>query len=200
MKPFTFLLCLPATLLSLVNAGCHKSPSNEAPVANAGDDINIEIPVNSAKLSGSMHDPDGEKPKFVWFKISGPETYFIAGNQLSPMVSSMGEGIYEYVLRVIDTKGLYSQDTVRVTVSSNLRKYIVYLNRDVDGYSIADIPEDVKNNLKYVFVKSFGACKEAVLLSQDYLWDQGIFYYSLFPDNKIEIFNDYDCEQAIIYY
>jgi hypothetical protein len=26
------------------------------------------------------------------------------------------------------------------------------------------------------------------------------FYYSLFPDNKIEIFNDYDCEQAIIYY
>jgi hypothetical protein len=34
------------------------------------------------------------------FKISGPETYFIAGNQLSPMVSSMGEGMYEYVLRL----------------------------------------------------------------------------------------------------
>ena len=45
---------------------------NEAPVANAGADKLITLPVNSTTLTGTGTDADGTISSYAWVKISGP--------------------------------------------------------------------------------------------------------------------------------
>lgn len=92
---------------------------NVPPTANAGTDITIILPINTATLNGSGTDPDGSIASYVWVKISGPVAGAIsnAGAQ-SPVLSGLTEGEYQYQLTVTDNSGAIDRDTVKVTVNS----------------------------------------------------------------------------------
>lgn len=103
------------TLTITVNAAL---PGNQAPVANAGNNQTITLPVNTATLSGSGTDTDGSISAYQWTKIAGPTQFTIATPaQAQTAVNNLAQGTYSFELRVTDNQGAVGRDTVVVTVN-----------------------------------------------------------------------------------
>ncbi len=96
-----------------------NSATNVAPVANAGADKTIFLPVNTTSLAGSGSDPDGVISSYKWTKISGPFECSIV-NASSPVtdVTGLVEGIYQFELKVTDNKGATGTDLMTVKVAA----------------------------------------------------------------------------------
>ena len=95
-------------------------PANKPPVANAGADFNITLPVNSVNLNGTAStDPDGSITTYLWTKLSGP-AQFTLGNSgaTSTTASNLAAGVYLIQLKVTDNQGAISQDTVKIIVNA----------------------------------------------------------------------------------
>jgi hypothetical protein len=91
--------------------------ANQPPTANAGSDITIILPVNTATLSGSGNDPDGSITAYAWVKIAGPVPGTLANaNTATATASGLVAGVYSYQLTVTDNLGATGRDTVNVTV------------------------------------------------------------------------------------
>ena len=91
---------------------------NIAPIANAGSDISITIPINSTSLNGLGTDGDGTIVSFLWSKVLGPAAGSISNaNQDTALVTGLATGVYQYSLTVTDNNGSSSSDTVQVTVN-----------------------------------------------------------------------------------
>lgn len=92
---------------------------NQGPIANAGPDQVITLPVNKVTLNGSAStDPDGSITTFQWAKLSGPGTpVLVTPNSLQTDVTGLVEGTYVFELSVTDDKGSISRDGVQVTVN-----------------------------------------------------------------------------------
>lgn len=102
----------------IVSASLAPSPSNQAPVANAGNNITITLPVNNASLAGSGTDADGSIATYSWTKVSGPTGGNIqSNNTASTNITSLIAGTYVYRLTVTDNAGAQSSDDVQVTVN-----------------------------------------------------------------------------------
>jgi parallel beta-helix repeat protein len=105
----------------LVNTSLAPSPSNQAPTANAGNDINVTLPTNSATLTGSGTDADGSVTSYAWSKVSGP-----AGGNLqsagaaSTVVTGLNAGTYVFRLTVTDNSGAQATDDVSILVNTSL--------------------------------------------------------------------------------
>jgi hypothetical protein len=86
-------------------------------VSNAGSDVTITLPSNSAALNGSTSTPTNSIKSYEWTKVSGPGAGTIE-NQTSAVANAKGlvEGIYVFKLKIVDHKGKFSEDTVQVTV------------------------------------------------------------------------------------
>ena len=95
-----------------------NAAGNIPPVANAGSDQIITLPVNTITLSGSGSDADGTVASYMWTQISGPSGYNIV-NANSPFtdVSGLVEGIYQFELEVTDNNGATGTDIIQVTVN-----------------------------------------------------------------------------------
>jgi hypothetical protein len=106
----------------IVNAAAVTMPvTNKAPVASAGADKAITLPVNTVTITGSGTDADGTISSYEWVKVAGPEGGVIGTtNAPSTAVTSLAKGIYKYVLIVKDNKGLTGRDTVQITVNAAL--------------------------------------------------------------------------------
>ncbi|HSF44551.1 MAG TPA: hypothetical protein VLA58_01030 [Chitinophagaceae bacterium] len=106
--------------------------TNKPPVADAGKDHNIILPVNSVELDGSASsDPDNNTLRFFWRKLSGPLRYTISNdNMAKPKLTDLVQGMYEFELKVSDSAGLHSKDTVLVAVNDTI------LIADADIYVI----------------------------------------------------------------
>ncbi|MEO6329340.1 MAG: PKD domain-containing protein [Ginsengibacter sp.] len=93
---------------------------NHPPVANAGADQTITLPTNKVNLDGSgSTDPDNNITSYAWTKIEGPSSFTIAnGSSVKTQVTNLAEGVYFFELNVMDAGGLFSKDTVQVTVYS----------------------------------------------------------------------------------
>lgn len=94
-------------------------PVNHAPIANSGIDINLTIPVSVSNLDGSgSTDPDNNIVSYAWTKISGPSVVTIQNpvNVQTP-IGGLQVGQYRFELVVTDAGGLFSKDTVLVTVN-----------------------------------------------------------------------------------
>lgn len=94
--------------------------TNKTPVAIAGRDTIIVLPVDSVILDGSAsYDPDGSITEFSWSKISGPSSLLLINPQSAiTKVKNMGQGTYRFQLKVIDNNGLTAMDTVMITVDA----------------------------------------------------------------------------------
>ena len=84
-----FAACILLTGVLFFISFCKKEPvhvitpassssSNRPPVANAGIDQTIILPIDSIKLDDSASsDPDGNISSYQWTKISGPASFAI---------------------------------------------------------------------------------------------------------------------------
>jgi hypothetical protein len=109
------------TVQVIVNAA-PSNGNNIPPVANAGNDITIDLPTNDAQLNGAASDADGSIVSVNWTRISGPVSYSInTPAQLQTAVFNLEEGIYRFELRVADNVGAIARDTVTVTVRPDTR-------------------------------------------------------------------------------
>ncbi len=92
--------------------------TNHPPVACAGSDRTITLPTDTVTLDGSCStDPDNSIASYAWAKISGPSSFNIVNvNAVATQVSKLTEGTYHFELKVTDAGGLFSKDTVQVTV------------------------------------------------------------------------------------
>jgi len=106
------------TVKITVNAAA--APANQAPIADAGPDMNITLPNNSITLSGSANDPDGTIASSQWTKVSGPSQFTIeSATQEQTVVDNLVQGTYKFELRVTDNAGANAKDTVLVTVNGS---------------------------------------------------------------------------------
>lgn len=93
---------------------------NLPPIANAGTDTAITLPVSTVSLDGSGSDLDGSIVSYTWTKISGT-----GGTIESPLlpdtdVTGLSAGVYVFQLAVTDNGDLVSSDQVQVTVNAGV--------------------------------------------------------------------------------
>ncbi len=107
--------------LSLTNNECEVPPTeNLAPIANAGTDQTITLPVSSSSLDGSAStDSDGTIVSYVWTFVSGPST-IDPSDVVSPNISGLVQGTYVFELAVTDNDGATDNDTVSITISPEI--------------------------------------------------------------------------------
>jgi hypothetical protein len=90
------------------------------PVADAGNDQTIMLPVNSTVLNGSKSVASGGNiVSYGWNKVSGPS----GGNIINPSeaicsVAELVEGKYQFRLKVTDSRGGVSESTVFIIVKA----------------------------------------------------------------------------------
>ncbi|HZF63727.1 MAG TPA: hypothetical protein VEZ55_04550 [Chitinophagaceae bacterium] len=131
MKPafillsFVFFICActkedPA----LINAVTPNEPSqinNTPPVADAGADQLVFLPIDSCILAGSHNQNDIKS--VLWRKVSGPANSLISNpNLLTTKVQNLQKGIYAFELTVTNASLKKGRDTVTVTVAETTGK------------------------------------------------------------------------------
>ncbi len=95
---------------------------NQAPVARAGDEIVIMLPVNYTTLNGNTStDPDGVIVSYAWSRVSGPTGYtFTSAGSIATGLNNLVQGAYVFRLTVTDNNGVIATDNVTVTVNAPL--------------------------------------------------------------------------------
>src|SRR5690606_22460758 len=92
--------------------------ANKVPVANAGADKTVTLPINSTTLSGSGTDSDGSISSYSWSIQSGPTATLSGNNTATLSLSNLLQGTYVFRLTVTDNKGATAYDEAVVTVNS----------------------------------------------------------------------------------
>jgi hypothetical protein len=102
-----------------ISAPPAPTPTNQPPVANAGQDIIVTLPITTGVLlNGSATDTDGNIQSYQWSKISGPASFTCSDyNVASPTISNLEEGTYILRLTVTDNNNATASDDVQVTVN-----------------------------------------------------------------------------------
>ncbi len=122
LKPVTILAGI---IIIFLLASCRKHyrcivcPGNKAPIAEAGKDTLLRLPVNSIILDGSAsYDIDGTIVSYRWSKRVGSSSFHIASPQsVKPEVTNLIEGEYLFELEVKDNTGQPARDLVVVQVA-----------------------------------------------------------------------------------
>ncbi len=95
-----------------------NAQANQAPVADAGADIVVNLPQNTAALKGKGTDSDGTISKYQWTKVSGPAGGSIAAPATAETaVNALQKGTYIFRLTVTDNDGDVDSDDVQVKVN-----------------------------------------------------------------------------------
>ncbi len=92
------------------------SAPNSIPVANAGPDIILTLPINSATLVGTARDADGSIVSYRWSQYGGPAVTIGNPNSATAILSGLTEGQYYFKLTVTDDEGATDGDNVLVNV------------------------------------------------------------------------------------
>src|SRR5678809_1471980 len=108
-------------ILGSLFIGCKKDDVKppEPPVANAGNDQNIQLPASSFTLSGSGTTPQGSITNYTWTRVSEPDNPVINNaSSATTSVSGFSAGTYVFQLEVTNDAGLSATDQVTITVVS----------------------------------------------------------------------------------
>jgi hypothetical protein len=205
------ILFLMALSVLFINTNCSKEaetdlPEKNAPKADAGPDINLEIPRDWTPLTGKASDTDGSIESFKWTRISGPQAYLLEEESTaSARVVWMEEGEYQFELTVTDNGGLVDKDTVKVRVTSNLQKMVIKgddLELQSNGLPGKSVPTEVYDNLKWVFCNygsSYQQADDGPQPGIDY-WLGGGNYFERVDGNIITYFGYDELKDLILYY
>jgi gliding motility-associated-like protein len=100
-----------------VDVSVFAENTNIAPIANAGEDVDLYLPTNSINIYGAGSDDDGTIANYSWNKVSGPSSVILTNQQAPTLnVSNLISGIYEFRLSVIDNDGASTADMMRLRV------------------------------------------------------------------------------------
>lgn len=117
------LTLLSAFIFLLVSCTKDDIELNKVPVADAGESKTITLPAESATLTGTGTDSDGEIVAYLWSQVSGPgSTTIVNPGSPSTLIEGFMEGSYVFQLMVTDEDGATGVDTTRVTVVPPLIK------------------------------------------------------------------------------
>jgi hypothetical protein len=132
---------------------------SELPIADAGPDQTISLPLDSTWLDGSSSSPNGWSAStgdsFLWTKISGPSQFELSQvvfpqatvyNPTTAIARKLVPGIYYFKLLVTNALGKSIADTVQINVvddplNSNTVTYhhLFWQQGDVYGLGAVDI-------------------------------------------------------------
>lgn len=101
----------------IVTVKSATTTTNAAPIANAGSDRLIALPMSSATISGSGRDSDGTVSSYSWTKISGGSVSINENTSPSLKLSSLIGGSYVFRLTVKDNDGATNVDDVTIIVN-----------------------------------------------------------------------------------
>lgn len=92
---------------------------NTLPVANAGPDKTITLPLSSVSLNGSLStDADGTIVRTSWKMIQSPGGGWMQSpDAITTNVHYLSQGVYKFELTVVDNRAGWSKDTVNITVN-----------------------------------------------------------------------------------
>jgi gliding motility-associated-like protein len=91
---------------------------NTPPIADAGADKNITLPVDSVEITGSGMDEDGEIVSYQWAQKSGPSSaVLINNNQAIMLAKDLIAGEYRFEITVTDNDGSSDTGNMQVTVN-----------------------------------------------------------------------------------
>ncbi|XP_052813420.1 uncharacterized protein LOC128240703 isoform X10 [Mya arenaria] len=129
------------------------------PNANAGDDVTIQLPVNSVRLDGRYSSDDVAVVQYMWKLTNGqPGVSFEGDDSATPMVDNLEEGEYTFTLTVADALGQTDDDTVNVYVKAP------------DNPPVADAGRDVSIQLPVDTVTLDGSRSSDDIRIVQYLW------------------------------
>jgi alpha-tubulin suppressor-like RCC1 family protein len=95
------------------------TPPPGLPSVNAGADITIALPTDSASLTSSGSEPNGTIVSYQWSELSGPSQANIAtAGQANTKVTGLVQGVYVFRVTVTDNSGVTATDQVSVTVNA----------------------------------------------------------------------------------
>ncbi|XP_054714599.1 dyslexia-associated protein KIAA0319-like protein [Uloborus diversus] len=95
-----------------------KPETNNPPVANAGPDQKLTLPLQGPIiLNGSGSKTDAKISKWKWEQVQGPKNAIISDADAAiAKVTGLIPGYYQFMLTVYDEKFTHSSDTVNVSV------------------------------------------------------------------------------------
>jgi poly(3-hydroxybutyrate) depolymerase len=99
-----------------------KKPANQAPVADAGRDMNISLPVREVVINGKGHDHDGKIVSYIWSKRSGGTVKMSDTKTPDLKVSDLQAGKYVFRLSVKDNEKTSRWDEMVLVVTRNQQK------------------------------------------------------------------------------
>ena len=145
-----------------------SSSSNQPPVANAGNNQTILLPLNSAILNGSQSsDKDGTIAAYSWSEISGPSAADIETPKLvSTNVTTLVKGTHKFELKVTDNEGAIGRDTVTIIVDSEPT------NHSPNQLPVANAGLDINMTLPTNSVTITGKGSDADGSVTSYRWDK----------------------------
>lgn len=94
--------------------------SNVSPVANAGSDQGVMLPVSQILLEGTATDADGFIVSYKWIQYGGEKVVITNADSKTATVSGLTEGKFYFRLIVEDEHGATDYDNVLVKVNSPL--------------------------------------------------------------------------------
>ena len=144
-------------------------PTNQAPVAKAGNDVSLTLPTNWVKLNGGgSYDVDGSIVQYEWRKESGPASFLITnGNTATPIISNQVAGTYTYVLKVWDNQWVVSEDRIVITVNSTATGMASTFTATEASTAIVEEPLTVSPNpaVSYIVLKMVSATMGSTIVN-----------------------------------
>ena len=136
---------------------------DEQPLADAGADISLTLPDNTAQLSGTGSDPDGGSVTYLWTQLSGPSSAGLTNaNSMNLSVGGLIAGDYVFEFAVSDEEGNTVSDEVTVSVEADF----------VDEQPLADAGDNITLTLPDNTVQLNGTGSDPDGGSVAYLWTQ----------------------------
>jgi hypothetical protein len=92
---------------------------NQAPTANAGQDMVLSGPQGISLDGSGSSDADGSILSYGWAQTGGPGgSTIINSNSVSPSIIGLQAGVYTFQLTVGDNQGATATDNIQVTVNA----------------------------------------------------------------------------------
>ena len=122
LVPSKVTISVPDPVISEMVIPLVTPPTNEAPIARAGDNQTLVIPATATTintvLNGSLSsDPEGLPLKYYWRKVSGPTAIIVNSTLAITPVNGLTVGVYVFELRVVDSVNKLGADLVTVSVT-----------------------------------------------------------------------------------
>ena len=109
----------------ILNSNIKLEP-DEPPIANAGPDQTVQLPIDTAKLFGNSSTDDQGIVEYIWSVSSTTrrDPMMLDSNKAILDLFNLEEGDYVLTLTVKDKLGQSSSDSARVRVSSGTFSFI----------------------------------------------------------------------------